>query len=59
MRQQLEHLADHPPVARALAKGRIQLIGMFFDIGTAEVYMADTTGRFTPVEDTVALAAPH
>ncbi|MFG1923871.1 SulP family inorganic anion transporter [Cryptosporangium sp. NPDC048952] len=51
VRQQLEHLAQYPPVARALAEDRIQLIGMFFDIGGAEMWMADTDGHFTPVED--------
>jgi len=58
VRQQLEHLAGYPPVALALAEGRIQLIGMFFDIGTAEVYVADDEGRFAPVEDPSALTAP-
>lgn len=44
-------------MARALDEGRVRLIGMFFDIGPAEVYV-DLDGRFSPVEDVTALTTP-
>ncbi|GAA0219052.1 bifunctional SulP family inorganic anion transporter/carbonic anhydrase [Cryptosporangium japonicum] len=57
VRQQLDHLATHPSVARALGEGRVRLIGMFFDIGAAEVYV-DSKGQFAPVEEAAVLGTP-
>ncbi|MEU9474637.1 SulP family inorganic anion transporter [Streptomyces sp. NPDC048191] len=37
--QQLEHLRAHGPVARALAVGRLELHGMYFDVAEAQAYL--------------------
>ncbi|MGV4985325.1 SulP family inorganic anion transporter [Streptomyces sp. NRAIS4] len=37
--QQLEHLRAHGPVARALARGRLELHGMYFHVGEAQAYL--------------------
>lgn len=39
--QQLEHLARHPWVARRLAEGTVELRGMYFHVGRAQVYVLD------------------
>ena len=45
--QQLEHLRRHPLVARGLADGSLDLVGLFFDIGEAEVrVLTPETGAF-------------
>lgn len=41
--QQLEHLRAHPPVARRLAEGRLQLHGMYFHVGEAQAYLLTGT----------------
>ncbi|MGW3401381.1 SulP family inorganic anion transporter [Streptomyces zhihengii] len=41
--QQLEHLRAHPPVARRLAEGRLQLHGMYFHVGEAQAYLLTST----------------
>ncbi|MCS0601060.1 SulP family inorganic anion transporter [Streptomyces sp. LP11] len=44
--QQLDHLRAHPPVARALAEGALELHGMYFHVGEARAYLlADTEGE--------------
>ncbi|MGW1286232.1 carbonic anhydrase, partial [Streptomyces sp. NPDC002586] len=37
--QQLEHLRAHTPVARALARGELELHGMYFHVGEAQAYL--------------------
>lgn len=44
---QLERLAQHPAVARALAEGRVRLVGLYFDIATARMSVLDGE-RFVP-----------
>ncbi|MDQ0750239.1 carbonic anhydrase [Streptomyces africanus] len=41
--QQLEHLRAHDSVARALAKGSLELQGMYFHVGEAEAYLLTET----------------
>ncbi|MFJ3944304.1 MULTISPECIES: SulP family inorganic anion transporter [Streptomyces] len=55
--QQLEHLAAHESVARALREGSLDLQGMYFHVGRAQAYLLDGTpgdgtweGVFTRVE---------
>ncbi len=38
---QLDRLARHPAVARALADGRVRLVGLYFDIATARMSVLD------------------
>lgn len=46
---QLDRLRDHPPVARALGRGEVRLIGMYFDVAAARVYLYDeVTNDFRP-----------
>ncbi|SIR67320.1 SulP family inorganic anion transporter [Williamsia sterculiae] len=42
--KQLETLQRHPLVGRAIAGGRLRVVGMFFDIATARVIEVTTTG---------------
>ena len=44
---QLDRLARHPAVARALADGRVRLVGLYFDIATARMSVLDRD-RFVP-----------
>lgn len=44
---QLERLREHPAVARALAAGRVRLVGLYFDIATARMSVLDED-RFVP-----------
>ncbi|TXS39441.1 transporter [Streptomyces sp. or43] len=37
--QQLDHLRAHPPVARRLAEGTLQLHGMYFHVAEAQSYL--------------------
>ncbi|MFC4536422.1 SulP family inorganic anion transporter [Sphaerisporangium dianthi] len=46
--QQLDNLRTHPSVARLEDSGRLQLVGLYFDIGAARVHVLDRQG-FTPV----------
>jgi carbonic anhydrase len=51
--QQLEHLAAHDSVARALREGEVELHGMYFHVGEAQAYLlsgADGDGLFDHVE---------
>ncbi|MFI5587226.1 SulP family inorganic anion transporter [Amycolatopsis sp. NPDC051758] len=43
--QQLEHLREYPSVAAAEAGGKLQLTGMYFAVGTAQVYLFDAAER--------------
>ncbi|MFJ7217272.1 SulP family inorganic anion transporter [Amycolatopsis sp. NPDC098790] len=43
--QQLEHLREYPSVAAAEAAGKVQLTGMYFAVGTAQVYLFDGAER--------------
>jgi carbonic anhydrase len=46
---QLDRLRAHPTVATALARGRLRLIGMYFDVAAARVYLHDpATDDFRP-----------
>jgi carbonic anhydrase len=55
---QLDRLRAHPTVAAALARDRLRLIGMYFEVATARVYLHDpTTDDFMPVAATVATPA--
>ncbi|SHF30626.1 SulP family inorganic anion transporter [Streptoalloteichus hindustanus] len=50
--QQLDNLRTYPVVRRAVEDGRLGLIGMYFDISEARVYLVDQdTGALAPVED--------
>jgi carbonic anhydrase len=43
--QQLENLRSYPNVAAAVADGRLKLVGMYFDISTAKVFLVDADRR--------------
>ncbi|MFG1644488.1 SulP family inorganic anion transporter [Amycolatopsis sp. NPDC049252] len=43
--QQLEHLREYPSVAAAEAAGKLQLTGMYFDVGAARVHLFDGDAR--------------
>ncbi|MFJ9415302.1 SulP family inorganic anion transporter [Streptomyces sp. NPDC101227] len=48
--QQLDHLREHPCVARRVAEGSLALHGMYFHVGDAQAYVLDeATGRFAAV----------
>ncbi|MGW4561374.1 SulP family inorganic anion transporter [Streptomyces sp. NPDC004561] len=49
--QQLEHLRAHEPVARALARGGLELHGMYFHVGEAQAYLLDGKGEGTVFEE--------
>ncbi|MET9448040.1 bifunctional SulP family inorganic anion transporter/carbonic anhydrase [Streptomyces cinerochromogenes] len=49
--QQLEHLRAHPPVARALGRGQLELHGMYFHVGEAQAYLLARTEGGTVFED--------
>lgn len=45
--EQLERLRGYPTIARAEARGDIELLGMYFDVGAARVHLYDPrTGSF-------------
>jgi carbonic anhydrase len=46
--QQLDNLRTYPSVAELERSGRLQLVGLYFDIGAARVHVLDREG-FTPV----------
>jgi carbonic anhydrase len=47
---QLDRLRDQPTVAEALAAGTLRLIGMYFDVAAARVYVHDpATDDFSPL----------
>ncbi|GIH90665.1 SulP family inorganic anion transporter [Planobispora siamensis] len=41
--QQLDNLRTHPRVDRLVRAGELELVGLYFDIGTARVHMLDRT----------------
>ena len=45
MLQQLDNLMTYPAVARLVAEGRLELVGLYFDIGSARV---EVLGRDAP-----------
>jgi carbonic anhydrase len=54
--QQLEHLREYPSVAAAESAGKLQLTGMYFAVGTAQVYLFDDAERtFRPAGSAVAV----
>lgn len=55
--QQLDNLREHPAVRRALEDGTLELVGMYFDIGAAQISVLDEeTGRFVDPADARAKA---
>ncbi|MEQ0558046.1 bifunctional SulP family inorganic anion transporter/carbonic anhydrase [Amycolatopsis sp. NEAU-NG30] len=53
--QQLDHLREYPLVAEAERAGTLQLTGMYFDVGQAQVHLCTAkTGDFRPVGAPVA-----
>jgi carbonic anhydrase len=47
--QQLGHLRQYKIVADAEAQGELRVVGMYFDVGAAQVYLFDSiTGSFLP-----------
>ncbi|MEV6525842.1 carbonic anhydrase [Longispora sp. NPDC051575] len=55
--QQLTHLRTYPAVAEAVAAGRLRLLGLYFDIGSARVSRVDPdTGELLPLERLVRAA---
>ncbi|MEU9884386.1 SulP family inorganic anion transporter [Sphaerisporangium sp. NPDC051011] len=55
--QQLDNLRTHPAVARLEAEGRLELVGLYFDIGAARVHVLEP-GGFTPVSSHAAVSLP-
>ncbi|WP_236053282.1 SulP family inorganic anion transporter [Streptomyces musisoli] len=49
--QQLAHLGAHAPVARALARGELELHGMYFHVGEAQAYLLAGSEEGTVFED--------
>jgi carbonic anhydrase len=48
--QQLENLHSYPSVRRAVDRGALKLVGLYFDISAARVYVVDPErGELTPV----------
>jgi carbonic anhydrase len=43
--QQLEHLREYPSVAAAESAGKLQLTGMYFHVGEAQVHLFDAAQR--------------
>jgi len=51
---QLDRLRTHPTVATAVEQGGLRLIGMYFDVAAARVYLHDpATDDFVPASSTV------
>ncbi|MFD8495093.1 SulP family inorganic anion transporter [Amycolatopsis sp. NPDC059657] len=62
--QQLDRLREYPVVRRAEELDEVELVGMYFDVGAAQVHLYDTrtgyfstTGRSVPAGRDAALAA--
>jgi carbonic anhydrase len=48
--QQLDNLMTHPDVRRRVEEGTLELVGMYYELETARVYVLDAeTGRFDSV----------
>lgn len=53
---QLEHLKTHPPVARALAAGKLRLHAWWFDLAEADVHAWEPAlGRYTLLDEAEAI----
>ncbi|BCJ74377.1 carbonic anhydrase [Catellatospora sp. IY07-71] len=49
--QQLENLMTYPPVAERVHDGRLELVGMYFDIAASQIHLLDPHHHaFTPVD---------
>ncbi|MBV1852765.1 SulP family inorganic anion transporter [Catellatospora tritici] len=48
--QQLEHLATYPAVWERVADGRLELVGMYFDLATSRVHLLGPDHTFTAVD---------
>ncbi|WP_416873711.1 SulP family inorganic anion transporter [Kitasatospora sp. SC0581] len=49
--QQLDQLLANPAVERRVEEGTLRLVGMYFDLATAQAYVLDrAAGTFSPVE---------
>ncbi|RCG30593.1 carbonic anhydrase [Sphaerisporangium album] len=55
--QQLDNLRTHPEVARLESEGRLELVGLYFDIGATRVHVLER-GGFTPVSGHAAVSLP-
>lgn len=48
---QLDNLMTHPPIRDRISTGRLELVGMYFDLATSRVHLLDAHERtFRPVE---------
>ncbi len=57
---QLEHLSGHPAVRRALERGPLELVGLYFDIPAAHTWVLDTaSGRFVDPADALTAVPPQ
>ncbi|MCP2166366.1 SulP family inorganic anion transporter [Goodfellowiella coeruleoviolacea] len=57
--QQLENLHSYPSVRRAVERGELKLVGMYFDISAARVYLVDAErGELSPVRVPASTATP-
>lgn len=45
---QIDHLRTHPSVAARMASGKLQLLGLVFDIGAGQVRWFNGSGKFVP-----------
>ena len=53
--QQIRTLGSYPEVAKRLAEGRLNLWGLFFNIGEAQLYILDEKqSRFVTVDELIA-----
>lgn len=43
--EQLDRLREYPAIARAEARGEVDLVGMYFDVGAARVHLYDAVSR--------------
>nr|WP_308190196.1 bifunctional SulP family inorganic anion transporter/carbonic anhydrase [Amycolatopsis sp. GM8] len=54
--EQVDRLRQYPTIARAEARGDVELWGMYFDVGGARVHLYDPeTGSFGPVRRAVTM----
>jgi carbonic anhydrase len=56
---QLDHLRRHPAVQRALERGQLTLVGLYFDIPAAYTWVLDeASGRFVDPSDALPAVPP-
>jgi carbonic anhydrase len=53
VRYQLNHARTYPSVSRAEREGRLELTGVYFDIGTTRLRIIDAEGRIGAADSTV------